>query len=158
MRGFTLIEITVILLLLAIILSFVGINLTRDERDIVRDEADRLALVIRAVHEEAIMQGRPYAFAPATDGYRFLRVDDSGKLKPLGAADAFAPYRLPAPVEIAGVELEGAKEDKDPLIVLDPSGALPVFTIVLHFGRIDWYVQGLANGKIVSAASPAADA
>jgi len=153
-RGFTLIEVLVILLLLLIILGMVGINLARNDRDIVRDEGERLALLIQAAQEEAIMQARPFAVEPAADGYRFLRVDDNGKLKALGAGEIFEPYRLPQLVGIASVELDGAKENKDPVIILDPSGSAPVFTIVLHAGRTDWYVQGLANGKIVSGAAP----
>lgn len=158
LRGFTLIELAVIMFLLVIILGMAGMNLTRGDRDVLRDEGDRLAVLIRAVQEEAIMQGRPFAVAPAADGYRFLRVDDNGKLRTLSDGDTFAPYRLPHVIEIASVQLDGVNEDKEPVIILDPSGSMPVFTIVLHAGRTEWYVQGLANGKVYSVASPVAGA
>ena len=153
--GFTLIELVVILLLLTVILGMVGINLTRNDADLLKEEGDRLALLLQSAQEEAIMQARAYAFAPAADGYRFLRMDERGKLKPIAAGDLLAPRQLTARVSLAGLALDGVAEIKDPLILFDPSGVAPVFTITLRAGDTPWYVHGTVDGSVY--ASPSAE-
>lgn len=156
--GFTLIELVVILLLLTVIFGMVGINLTRDDSDILRDEGDRMAVLIQSAQEEAIMQARPFALAPAREGYEFLRLNDEGKLKPIGPGDVLGPRTLAARVAISGFEIEGVKDAEDPVLVFEPSGAAPAFTIILRRGETNWYVQGQANGKVYSTRTPLADA
>ena len=151
--GFTLIELVVILLLLTVILGMVGINLTRNDADLLKEEGDRLALLLQSAQEEAIMQARAYAFAPAADGYRFLRMDERGKLAPIAAGDLLAPRQLTARVSLAGLALDGVAEVKDPLLVFDPSGVTPVFTITLQAGDIPWYVHGDVDGSVYSSPS-----
>lgn len=152
--GFTLIELVVILLLLTVILGMVGINLTRNDADLLKEEGDRLALLLQSAQEEAIMQARAYAFAPAADGYRFLRMDERGKLKPIATGDLLSPRQLTARVSVAGLVLDGVAEIKDPLIVFDPSGLAPVFTITLQAGDTPWYVHGEVDGSVYSSPSP----
>lgn len=156
--GFTLIELVVILLLLTVIFSMVGINLTRDDSDVLRDEADRMAVLIQSAQEEAIMQARPFALTPAREGYEFLRMDDEGKLKPIGPGDLLGPRTLTAPVAISSFEIDGAKDAKDPILVFEPSGVMPSFTIVLRLGETRWYVQGQASGKVQSLRTPLTNA
>lgn len=156
--GFTLIELVVILLVLTVIFGMVGLNLTRDDSDILRDEGDRMALLIQSAQEEAIMQARPFALARAREGYEFLRLDDEGKLRPIGAGDLLGPRTLAARVAISGFEVDGVKDAKDPILVFEPNGAAPTFTITLRLGETSWYIQGLASGKVHSNRTPLAAA
>lgn len=158
LSGFTLIELVVILLVLSVIFGMVGINLTRDDSDILRDEGDRMAVLIQSAQEEAIMQARPFALVPAREGYEFLRLDDKGKLRPIGAGDVLGPRKLDARVAIDTFEIEGMKDAKEPVLVFEPSGAAPAFTIVLRLGQTSWYVQGQPSGKVTSTRTPLADA
>ena len=155
--GFTLIELVVILLLLTVIFGMVGINLTRNDSDLLREEGDRMAVLIQSAQEEAIMQARPFALAPAREGYEFLRLDDKGKLKPIAVDDVLGPRKLAARIAIGGIEIEGVKDAKDPVLVFEPSGIAPVFTIVLRLGETNWYIQGQANGKVHSTRTPLAE-
>lgn len=150
--GFTLIEIVVILLVLTVAFGMIGINLTRDDSDILRDEGDRLALLIQAANEEAIMQARPFALTPAPEGYRFLRLDDENKLQPIKPGDLLGPRKLAHRIAIHDFQVEGAKEER-PILIFEPSGVIPAFTIVLHLLDTRWYVQGHGNGKICSTRS-----
>lgn len=145
------------MLLLVIVLGMIGINLNRDDKAILRDEGDRMAVLMQTAQQEAIMQGRPYVLNLAGDGYRFLRLDDSGELVAIGGGDVLGPRLLPATVAVTSVTIEGVDEESAN-IVFDADGALPGFLITLRAGNADWYVQGSANGKIrsdVAAAPPA---
>lgn len=157
-RGFTLIELVVILLVLTITFGMIGINLTRDDTDILRDEGDRLAVLIQAAHEEAIMQARPFALTPVREGYQFLRLGDDNKLQPIQPGDLLAPRKLAHRIAIDDFEVEGAKKEEDPILIFEPSGVVPAFTIVLHLQQTRWYVQGHTNGKVCSTRNPLTEA
>jgi general secretion pathway protein H len=156
--GFTLIELAVVMLLLVIILGMVGVNLTRGPSDVVRDEGQRLALLLQTAQQEAILEGRFYAFAVNPNGYEFLRLDDSGKLAPVSAGDPLGPRALPGSMTLELVDQTRVTEDDDaPLILFDPSGALARFTIVLQAQEAVWYVEATRNGRIHSAPTPERD-
>jgi len=146
-RGFTLIELAVILLIITIVIAAVGINLTRSDHDRVRDEAERLALLLQAARDEAILQGRVVVLQINTDGYRFLEVGDDGKLSAIGAGDLLAPHELPAPIT-ASTDREGNGTSKKVGLVFDPTGGIGPFRVTLRLNATEWYVHNLIDGEI----------
>lgn len=139
-------------------LSLVTVNLTRDEADLVRDEADRLTLLLQTAQQEAIMQGRVFVVDVSGDGYRFLVLNDLGELKLIGSGDILGPRTLSPLVTVAAVTVEGTQEDEKRHIVFDPSGTLSPFTITLSAGRAVRSIEGTATGKIQPALKPPAHA
>ena len=101
MAGFTLIEIMVVLLILAITLGMVGINLQRGDNNRVQEEADRIVILLQAAREEAILQGQVFAVQFSTDGYRFLRLNNKGKLEQIERDDVLSPRSLPDGVTLS---------------------------------------------------------
>ena len=146
-RGFTLIELAVIVLIITIIIAAIGINLTRSDRDRVRDEAERLALLVQAARDEAVLQGRVLVLELTEDGYRFLQLDDDGKLTTVGAGDLLAPRALPAPITASADMKSGGAATKAGL-VFDPSGGLGPFRVTLRLNATEWHVHNLLDGEI----------
>lgn len=145
--GFTLIELAVVLLLLTIIFSMIGLNLGGDDRADVRQEAERLALLLHTAQEEAILQGQVFALTLETGGYHFLQLSSEGTLKPLTRDDVLRPRELPAGMSISTVEVDGQVDEKTSGIVLAPSGELPAFNITFTKGTVHWQVKGsIADG------------
>ncbi len=154
-KGFTLIEILVVVLIIVTMIGIAGVRLTRGEIDLVREEADRLALLLQSAQQEAMLQGRYYVLATAREGYQFLTPDDKGRLRPV-QDELLRARTLPAVVRIAAVLVDGAgstgigqnagKSDADDAgpegLVLTPSGDLPVFSIHLSAGKARWFVVG----------------
>lgn len=161
--GFTLLEVVIVLLIITIILGIVGVNLTRDQSDILRDEAERLALVLQNAQQQAILEGRPYGFTFTDTGYRFLRLNDDGRLVPIDTDELLSPRRLP-PAILLTPERSAAKDTtndkstdakkRSDLIVFDPSGEFPAFTFVLSVGDVFWYVRGQSDGRVVPSPLP----
>lgn len=146
--GFTLLEILVVMLLMAIIAGMVGVNLSRDPAAAVREETQRLALLIQTAQEEAILQGSLYAIELAPTAYRFLRLDENGGLKPIDD-DLLRPRELPPGVEITRVNVNGAdSEDAKNGFIITPMGDLPNFSIELKHDQIRWQVSNHADGSI----------
>lgn len=156
LSGFTLIEIVVVMLVLSIILGMVSVRLTRDQSDILRDEAQRLALVLQNAQQQAILEGRYYAFAASADGYQFLSLNKDGRLVPIRADELLGPRKLPAPMTLdPDRPAADATKRPDPLL-FDPSGEFPAFTMILSIGDLTWYVQGRDDGQIQSTPIPPA--
>lgn len=153
MSGFTLIEIVVVMLVLSIILGMVGVRLTRDQSDILRDEAQRLALVLQNAQQQAILEGRHYAFMLTSDGYQFLLLNREGRLVPIRADELLGPRKMP-PLMALAPDRPAADATKRPdPILFDPSGEFPVFTMILRIGELTWYVQGRDDGQIQSTST-----
>ncbi len=73
-RGFTLLELLVVLVLMGIILSMAVLSVGDGGRgDQIRQEARRVVATFNLVSDEAVLNSQPYGVQLAQDGYRFLR-------------------------------------------------------------------------------------
>ena len=75
-RGFTLIEILVVMMIVAIVASVAVLSLgvVGDDREL-RDEARRLASLVEVALDESMLQGREYGIEFTIDAYRFVEFD-----------------------------------------------------------------------------------
>ena len=149
-RGFTLLELLVVVMIIGIIVALAGAQLMRSPGEAVRDESEHLALLLQAARDEAILQGRVFAFGAGRDTYRFLRLDRDGKLKLTQNDELLRPRRLPPGVVIESLKIEGLEnESSQPKgVVFQPSGDLPAFRLVLAGGGARWAVVGAPDGSI----------
>ena len=147
--GFTLIEIMVVLLIVAITIGMIGVNLQRGDNNRVQEEADRIVILLQAAREEAILQGQVFVVQFTSDGYRFLRLSNKGKLEQLEKDDVLFPRSLPDGVQLT-FTLDGVAADTEAGLILDPSGSFIPFVLTLRAGEAAWQALGLANGKIQS--------
>lgn len=148
-----------VLLIITIILGMVGVNLTRDRSDVVRDEAERLAVVLQNAQQQAILEGQPFGFTFTENSYRFLHLNDKGRLVPIQADELLGPHELPPAISLApdkplnGKATAADAAKRPDLIVFDPSGEFPTFTLVLSVEDIFWYVRGQTDGRVTSSSS-----
>ncbi|MDP3843613.1 MAG: GspH/FimT family pseudopilin [Oxalobacteraceae bacterium] len=76
-RGFTLLELLVVIVILGITLGAVAFNAMPDTRQTLQNEAQRIALLLQLARDEAIVRNRPVAFEAESDRYRFLVREDN---------------------------------------------------------------------------------
>lgn len=76
-RGFTLIEILVVLIIVGLTLALVQINLTPGENTLIKDETIRLETVLKVAQDQVSAGGEPLALELRGDGYRFYARRDS---------------------------------------------------------------------------------
>lgn len=93
-RGFTLLELLVVMVIAGIVISLVAVNASPNERGRVLDDGQRIARLFELAQEEAQLRARPIAWEADTGGWRFLQATPAGWI-PL--TDVFAPakWRLP---------------------------------------------------------------
>ena len=150
-RGFTLIEVAVVMLVIVIVLGIVSVNLEPDRETPVRDEARRMVLLLQTAQQESILQGRVFAVAIEHEGYSFLMLNDDREFKPVDGDEVLRARPLPSGIVISAVDIEGApdtEETETPRLILLPTGELSPFTVIFSRGDVRWRVEGTLTGEI----------
>jgi general secretion pathway protein H len=76
-HGFTLLELLVVVVIIGITLGMVSFNAMPSNQKKLQNEAQRIALLLQAARDEAIVRNRPVAFEANADHYSFLVRNDT---------------------------------------------------------------------------------
>jgi general secretion pathway protein H len=163
--GFSLIELLVVIVILAIMASMVLISMgTLRSEDTTEREARRLVALLELVAEEALIQGRDYGVEFFADGYRFLSWDPDTRLWSVVDDEALLrrrelPPELSVVLAIDGREVVVDAEDlrrnrpQDelvPQVAVFSSGELTPFELFLvtDFVADAWVLRGQVRGDL----------
>lgn len=109
-RGFTLLEMLVALVVLAIGVAGAVLAFRPDHERQLGQEAERLALLLEQAEEESWLGGMPLAWVAREDGYEFQRreltIDGPGWITVSGD-DLFHPRALPGLAHVRDVTADG---------------------------------------------------
>lgn len=148
--GFTLIELLVVLVVIGVALGMVAVQLMPDSRAALREEAQRLALLLENAGMEARASGRPLAWSAGNNGYRFWKKNDYGEWVRLEDDAMFRPRTLPNGLGIAEVSVETQPLQSGELMPLNAfSFALP-FRIRLTGDQASASVTGSSTGAVTA--------
>jgi general secretion pathway protein H len=140
-RGFTLVELMVVLAILVLAATAVVLTLPGEERS-VRSEADRLAARLAAARDVAVIEGRSVAVNFAPSGYGFER-RVAGEWQPLPGR-AFERRSWPDNVRFAAGEGRGATR-----LLFDRVGTSPTpQVLVLAGGQAREVIRVSATGEV----------
>ncbi len=132
-RGFTLIEVLVVLTILGVVISGVSVSLeTLRGRD-TGLAVERLRWVLEATAERARIRGQSIAFETLPDGYRFSMRDTDGRWIALEEAPLFVERVLPDDLRWAALRVNeqsaryivfGTRSPRFELELLTPDGSV----------------------------------
>jgi general secretion pathway protein H len=133
-RGFTLVEVLVVVVIIALLATVVVVRIAPDARQGLREEAARLAAVLAHARDEAVVTGAPLAWQAAGSGYRFARRAADRTWQPLDRDAALRARALAPGVSLAAIETAARADGPQPVIVLAPTGLAEPFRITLALG------------------------
>ena len=143
-RGFTLLEMLVVLVIAGVLISLASLSATRNPRTDLNEEGERLALLFESASDEAQVRSRPIAWQTIRGGFRFAQRED-GQWRPL-RDDLLGPRRWDVP--ITGVAIRYAGSDSEPSQVefgVESIDQPVVVTLFSTNGQIS--VVGTGNGR-----------
>ncbi len=151
-RGFTLLEIMVVVLIIGIILSFATLSFRDNKVPALKEEAQRLAALLNLAREEAILASREYSVVLKETGYDFQQYLDK-EWSPLLDDKILRARELPEGM-IMEADLEGESilfgGEEEVRLYIFSSGELTPFDLFLHYdGETQgFHVVGQLTGKI----------
>ena len=146
-RGFTLIEMLVVLAILGILSIVVALTSSPDPRRAAAADAERLGLLLETALQEAQWGGRTIAWSGDTKGYRFLQAESEQRWQPITDDELFRPRLLAEGMGISGIEVEGQTLPPGALLIFSPANA-PLFRIILSAPQGTLILRSLPNGRV----------
>lgn len=147
-QGFTLIELLVALVVMGIALGVAVVQLMPDDRTALREEAQRLALLLENAAMEARASGSPLAWSSENSGYRFWKKNDYGEWVRLEDDAIFRQHALPDGLHIAEVSVEGQSLKPGELMSLHAFSFTLPFRISLTGEHARASVTGSSTGAV----------
>ncbi|MDF3839371.1 GspH/FimT family pseudopilin [Cupriavidus basilensis] len=143
-RGFTLLELLVVMVIAGIVISLVAVNASPNERGRVLDDGQRIARLFELAQEEAQLRARPIAWEADAGGWRFLEGTPAGWTAL--TRDVFAPTRWRLQLDSVAVT-EGGSGNKGARLVFGREPIDGPQRVVLVRGDIRVDVTGDGSGR-----------
>jgi general secretion pathway protein H len=118
-RGFTLLELLVVLVIVGITMGMITLNVIPDAKQALRNDAQRISLLLQLARDEAIVRNRPIAFEADAESYWFL-LREANTWMPLNQDDMLRKRRF---------------NNTPVTLTLDPAPAGQTETFRIVFGR-----------------------
>src|ERR1700754_4573492 len=143
-RGFTLLEMMVVLVIVGLLVSLASLSLTRNPRTDLNEEAQRLALLFESAGDEAQVRARPIAWMPLENGFRFdIHTEHGWRTLP---ADLLGPRNWEGGVTVVSINCPGSDKQGDRIVFGTESIDTPV-TVTLYSGVGSATIVGTGNGR-----------
>jgi len=140
-KGFTLIELMVVLVIIGIASAAIGLSIKPDPLSLLRKDAERLARALEVAQAEARADGRPIRWLTDSQGYRFNRQDDQGGVEQFSRD----PQLRPTPWQSTPMQV---RLDPGKSLVLDAEWIAPPLRLSLSDGQHRISVVRSANGEV----------
>ncbi len=149
MRGFTLIEVLVVVAIIAVISALAVVRLDVSDAQRVADAAERMTTLLDAARDEAIASGRSVAISSDGEGCQFWQTDDErGEWLAFPAHDTLVAQRLPNHVVWRAQAVNERNRPLGERIVFPPDGVVEPFALVLASGQASLRLEMDVMGRI----------
>jgi len=155
-RGFTLLEMMVVLVVASIMLTMVTLQLMPSAQTVLREESQRLALLMENGAMASQAGGQPLAWSGTGNSYRFWLRSKEGEWVRIERDSLLHPRSLPDTVHIGDVSFEGRRIEPGSLVVLSPELSAKDFRVRLLSGDLvsDIVGNGLGKVEVVAGKAP----
>lgn len=147
-RGFTLVEMLVVLMIMGLFIGLVSTITQPDERALLKLEAERLSQLLDFAATEARLGGRAIAWTADEAGYRFWRAGDDGTWTEIRDNELLRERSLPQGMTVADFRVENMRPQSSMRLEFAPHGSALAFTIGMALGAARYAVTGSPVGDV----------
>jgi len=147
-RGFTLIEMLVVLMIMGLFVGLVSTITQPDERAVLQLEAERLSQLLDFAATEARLTGKSIAWTADESGYRFWRSGDDGAWSEIRDSELLRERALPQGMAVADFHVENMRPQGAMRLEFAPQGSSLAFTISMSLGAARYAVTGSPVGEM----------
>jgi general secretion pathway protein H len=151
-RGFTLIEMLVVVLIISLLVGLVSVITRPDARGLLRLEAERLAQLMDFAVTEANLTGKTIGWTADGPGYRFWRQGEEGGWTEIRDSDVLRERTLPPGMTISDLRVENTRSQGVMRLAFPPYAPPFLFTIELALGPEHYIVAASPSGSVRAAA------
>ena len=132
-RGFTLIELIVVILIVGLLISMATISISTSSDKSIETEAKRFASLLKLASDESIMNARPIAVQIAEQTYQFTIAGEVESEDPI-----FRPREIPEQIHLSviiedeKIDFEKLEDDAFANIYVLPSGEMTPFSVTFY--------------------------
>lgn len=145
-HGFTLLELLVVMVIIGITLGAVSFNAMPSERQVLQNDAQKIALLLQSARDEAIVRNRPVAFEADANGYHFL-LRENNVWQPLVGDDLLRERRFKrSPVTLAIIPASAGQAY--PLRIVfgrEPVGIPFILTLATPDAQVAIHADGIGH-------------
>jgi general secretion pathway protein H len=147
-RGFTLIEIMVVMVIIGITMSLVSVNFNRDEGKVLSEEANRLAALLEHAQSEAMITGKPVAWSAQPGKYQFWERGKEGKWDEPSSDEILRERSFPVEIEWGEIKVAGNPIKLDERLIFLAGGLNQPFEMRIKYRDRELNIRGAATGQV----------
>ena len=147
-RGFTLIEMLVVLLIMGLFVGLVSTITRPDDRALLRVEAERLAQLLDLAAVQARLTGKSIAWVANGPGYRFWQRNEDAEWLEVRDDDLLRARTLPQGMLVSGLQVETMRQQGAMRLEFVPYGPTLSFTIEMVLGAERYAVAASPLGVV----------
>lgn len=147
-RGFTLIEMLIVLMIMGLLVGLISVSVRPDDRGLLRVEAERLAQLLDLAIAESRLAGQPMAWTAEATRYRFWRMNGEGEWSEVRDSELLRSRTLPQDMKIAGMQIEHAPMGGAMRLEFSPYGLNRIFAVDMVLGAARWTVAASPIGEV----------
>lgn len=148
-KGFTLVELLVVMLVMGIALGMVVLQLMPDDRAALREEAARLALLLENAGFEARSSGHSMAWSGENTHYLFWKKNDYNDWTRIQDDTSFRPRTLPDGIQINEISVEDQPIIHGEQLAISASAFALPFRIRMSNAVASTNVIGKSTGEVI---------
>jgi len=147
-RGFTLVEMLVVLLIMGLFVGLVSVIARPDERGLLQVEAERLAQLLDLAATESRLSGKVIGWTTDGSGYRFWRPAQDLGWTEIRDNDLLRARTLPQGMAITNMRVENMRPQGAMRLEFTPYSPTLSFTIEMSYGAAHYSVAATPMGEV----------
>lgn len=147
-RGFTLLELMIVLIMVGVLLGMVSLASGGSPVRQVRQEAEAMVQVIHQLRQRAVFEGQEYGLRLSADGYRVMRLGVR-RWEPVKELRTW-PLSVRLRLQQDGYRVDLDADEGPPQLMLLSNDETSAFTLTFESGNRTWLsLSGDGIGEVV---------